>query len=162
MKCGLSDLRLLLRLPVPELEPNVGCNLTTAAMLLNLVSGFSVWFFEADEGAVIRADEARDGHPYSKRRFLGFVTTYWPQVEPEGDPLTSAERLYEIRNSLVHDLGAHDDPEREQPKTVKLAKAPHTLDEIVTSFERNMVHPLNVPVIEEMDNEYTIHLAGLY
>lgn len=158
----VADLRLLMRLPAPELEPDVGCNLTLAAMLLNLISGFSVWFFETDEATTIRADEERNGRPLSKRRFLGFVTTYWPRIGPEFDPAQAAERLYEVRNSLVHDLGARDDPQQEETRVIPLAKAPYSLDEIVTGFERNLVHPLKVPVIEETEGACIVHLAGLY
>jgi hypothetical protein len=44
----IEDLRLLLRLPVPDLEPDVGCDLATAALILNMVSGFSVWLYETE------------------------------------------------------------------------------------------------------------------
>jgi hypothetical protein len=157
----VADLRLLMRLPVPELEPDVGCNLTLAAMLLNLISGFSVWFFETDEAATIRADE-RTGRPHSKKRFLGFVTTYWPEIGPESNSAQAAERLYEVRNSLIHDLGARNEPEQDEARVVRLAKAPYSLDDIVTGFERNLAYPLTVPVIEEADGALTVHLAGLY
>lgn len=158
----VADLRLLLRLPAPELEPDVGCNLTMATVLLGLISGFSVWFFETDDAAAIRAEEDERGHPLSRRRFLAFVTTYWPGIEPEGDPATTAKRLYEVRNSLAHDLGAHNDPKQEQPRIVHLAKQAYSLDNIVTGLELNKVHPLKVPVIEDRDGAITIHLAGLY
>jgi hypothetical protein len=37
-----ADLRVLLRLPDPNLAPNIGCNFTAAAMMTNLISGFSI------------------------------------------------------------------------------------------------------------------------
>jgi hypothetical protein len=49
------------------------------------------------------------------------------------------------RNSLVHDLGATDDPDRSEPRAMVLEKIPDlTLDTIVTAFERNLAHPLLV------------------
>ena len=41
----IADIRLLFRLPANDLDPHVGCNLTAAAMMLNMISGFSRWFF---------------------------------------------------------------------------------------------------------------------
>src|SRR5436190_16375550 len=68
-----ADLRVLFRLPVEELDPNVGCNLTTAAMMLNVVSGCSVWFFHTEKAQSIRAEEQRRRIRLSRRRFVGFV-----------------------------------------------------------------------------------------
>ena len=158
----IADLRLLFRLPVKELDPHVGCNLTTAAMMLNVISGFSVWFFQTDEAAEIRSLEAADGNRRSRKRFIGFVTAYWPRVPPEPSPDLVAERLYEVRNSLAHDLGVYEDPKQEHPRIVKLAKHRLSLDDIVMRLERNELHPLTVPIIEEQGATYTVHLAGVY
>src|SRR3989442_329924 len=82
----IADLRLLFRLPIPELDPHVGCNLTTAAMMLNVISGFSVWFFETDEAAEIRSLELAAGNRRSKRRFIAFVQAYWSQLLARASP----------------------------------------------------------------------------
>ncbi len=58
----IADLRLLFRLPVEELDPHVGCNLTTAAMMLNVISGFSVWFFQTDARARRKRAESFGRH----------------------------------------------------------------------------------------------------
>jgi len=159
----VADLRVLLQLPVPELDPNVAGNLTTTAAILNLISGFSVWLFETDEAATIRALEERTGGRHSKRRFTGFVSAYWPRVPPEQSPDWVAERLYLTRNSLVHDLGATDDPNRSEPRTMELGKIPGlTLETVVMSLERNLVHPLTVPVIQERGDSFAVSVDGLY
>ncbi len=147
----IADIRLLFRLPVEELDLHVGCNFTAAAMMLNVISGFSRWFFHTDEAAAIREEEEQAGSPRSRKMFLGFVTAYWPQLEPEPPSDQVAERLYQVRNSLVHDLGASDDPKKGDPRTVKLGKGPLSLDDIVTALERNELHPLKVTVIEEQE-----------
>jgi hypothetical protein len=158
-----ADLRVLFRLPVEELDPNVGCNLTTAAMMLNVVSGCSVWFFHTEKAQGIRAEEERCGHPLSRRRFIGFVEKYWPQIPPEPAPATVASRLYDVRNSLAHTLGVSDEPEDENPSRVSLGKPRSlSLDDVVMHLERNEIHPLAVPVIEGDEAHYVVHLAGFY
>ena len=149
-----ADLRLLFRLPVEELDPNVGCNLTAAAMMLNVISGCSVWLFQTEEAAEIQAREAADGSRRSRERFVGFIKEYWPQIPPEPPPENVAKRLYEVRNSLSHDLGAYDDPKQKHPRIVSLAKHRLSLEDIVLQFERNAAHPLTVPVIEELEGTY--------
>jgi hypothetical protein len=47
-----EDPRVLLRLPQKQLAPDVGANLATAAHLLNLVSGFSVCFYNAGSHSI--------------------------------------------------------------------------------------------------------------
>lgn len=157
----IADLRLLFRLPVPELDPNVGCNLTAAAMMLNLISGFSVWFFQTDEAKEIQRREAKEGRQ-SGLRFKGFVKAYWPTIPPEP---ASAEvvgnRLYEVRNSLAHDLGIRDDPKQTEERIVELGKHALSLSDIV-DYERATSHPLTVPVIEEQGTTFTVHLVGVY
>jgi hypothetical protein len=121
----IADLRVLLRLPVPEVDPHVGCNLTTAAMMMNLISGFSVWLFQTGDARQIEEREAETGRPHSGWRFKSFIQTYWPTLPPEsGSTELVAERLYEVRNSLAHDLGVHDNPRHDKPRTVHLAKHP--------------------------------------
>jgi hypothetical protein len=160
----IADIRLLFRLPANDLDPHVGCNLTAAAMMLNMISGFSRWFFQTDEAAAIRDEEQKDGNPRSRRRFIGFVEAYWPQVAPEQPAVWVAERLYIVRNSLVHDLGVTDDARQTDPRTVRLGKGPLDLDTIVY-LERCSAdqHPLKAtPVIEERDATYDVHLFGVY
>lgn len=159
----VADRRVMLRLPVPVLDPHVGGNLTTTAALLNLISGFSVWLFETDEAVTIRAREAKERKRYSGRRFKSFVTTYWPDVSPEPQAADwIAERLYETRNSLVHDLGATDDPRREEPRSFQLGKIPSPAYDVVTTLERSLSHPLVVPVIRQLGDGFAVSVDGLY
>jgi hypothetical protein len=75
-----QDIRVLLRLPDPQIAPNVGCNFTAAAMLTNLISGFSVWFFHTPYArGKIEKEERKRKQGLSKRRFLGFVRAYYPR-----------------------------------------------------------------------------------
>jgi hypothetical protein len=158
----IADLRLLMRLPSPDLDPDVGCNLTTAAMMLNLISGFSAWLFQTDEVAEIVASEGRKRRPESGWRFKSFVRTYWPRLDPE--PVSAdgtANRLYEVRNSLVHDLGIHNNLAQQEAHETKLAKHALPLEEIAL-YERTVSHPLAVPVVEERGPITVVHLTGVY
>ena len=157
----VEDLRLLCRLPAEELDPHVGCNLTAAAMMLNVISGFSRWFFHTEVATAIAAEE-QHGNPQSAKRFKGFVKEYWPRLDPEPAPDGVAKRLYEIRNSLSHDLGVRDEPNHKDEATIRLAKHKMTLDEIVMDLERNLAHPLKVSIIEEQVDGSLVHLSGLY
>jgi hypothetical protein len=158
----IADLRVLMRLPIPELDPHVGCNLTAAAMMMNLISGFSVWLFHTDEAQRIELLEAKSGFPKSGQRFKGFVKTYWPTLPPEPTNRGQvAERLYAVRNSLAHDLGVRDDPQQQEPRAVRLAKHSLSAQDIV-EMELNLVHPLIVPVIEERGDDLIVHLTGVY
>jgi hypothetical protein len=158
----IADLRLLMRLPVNELEPNVGCNVTTASMMLNVISGMSVWFFQTDEAVAIKAEEEKAGHRKRKKKFIVFIETYWPKIGHEPAGATVATRLYEVRNSLAHDLSLNDNPTVTTERRVSLAKLPLAPQDIVDALERNEVHPLKVPIIEEQGDDYTVHLVGLY
>ena|SRR6266498_760484 len=132
-------------------------------MMLNLISGFSVWFFHTDDAARIRAEEEQRGFRLSGQRFKGFVQEYWPRIEPEPAPEEVARRLYDVRNSLAHSLGVNEEPRDNNPSNVSLAKPTGlSLDDVVMRLERNLLHPLSVPVVEGDEREYTLHLAGLY
>jgi hypothetical protein len=158
----VADLRVLFRLPIDVLDPDVGCNFTAATMMLNLISGFSRWFFHNDEAVEIAAQESKDGKPRSARRFIGFVKAYWPELPPEPSPRESAGRLYAVRNSLSHDLGVGEVSPGEETLEIRLAKRAFALDDIVAVERSSTNHPLTAPVIEERGDAYIVHLIGVY
>jgi hypothetical protein len=157
-----------MRLPVAALDEHVGCNLTTAAMTFNLISGFSLWLFETEEAVRIQEEEIKEKKRLRGRRFKAFIETYWPSISPEPDISDTAERkkiaeqLYSVRNSLAHDLGVDDTEKRRQARSVSLAKHALTLQEIIDCCERNTVHPLVVRIVEEGDTTSVVRLTGLY
>src|SRR6266508_723251 len=63
-----QDLRVLLRLPDPALAPNVGCNFTAAALMTNLISGFSIWFFHNRYAKALERSEKKRKQGLSARR----------------------------------------------------------------------------------------------
>jgi hypothetical protein len=90
------------------------------------------------------------------------VEEYWPRIDPEPSGVIVAPTLYGIRNSLVHDLGAHDDADQAVPRVISLAKHALDLEEIVTRLEHNLTHPLTVPVVERHADADTVHVSALY
>lgn len=156
-----ADLRLLLRLPVPELEPHVGCNLTAASMMLNVISGFSVWLYHTEKAGEIRDEEIRARKRLSGKRFKGFVEEYWPPDAPGPSAADVAERLYEVRNSLAHDLGVGDDPGQDKARKIRLAKRPLSLDDVV-GLERAVGYPFTVSAIEVEATTHTVYLVIVY
>jgi hypothetical protein len=104
-----ADLRVLLRLPDPALAPNVGCNFTAAAMITNLISGFSIWFFHTPYAkGRLEPIEKKRKQALSGKRFKGFVRAYYPRQLQEPSLATIADYLYDARNVLSHNLGIDD------------------------------------------------------
>lgn len=100
-----ADLRVLLRLPDANFAPNVGCNFTAAAMMTNLISGFSIWFFHNRYARSLESQEKKARQALSAKRFRGFVRAYYPRQLLEPTAVTIANYLYDARNVLSHNLG---------------------------------------------------------
>src|SRR6266849_9532190 len=66
-----ADLRTLLLLPAEDQGFSGGCNLTSAALLFNIISGSSVLFYDASTTAM---SEGRQ----SGRRFKELLSRYYP------------------------------------------------------------------------------------
>ena len=92
-----QDLRVLLRLPDPALAPNVGCNFTAGAMMTNLISGFSIWFFHNRYARSLEPAERKNKQSYSARRFKAFIRAYYPRQLQEPTVKTIANHLYDAR-----------------------------------------------------------------
>jgi len=90
----ITDLRILFRLPSPDLDRDVGCSLTAAAMMLNLIGGFSRWFFQTEEAADISRREAEEVFPLSGERFKSLVSAYWPLIPPEPPQPRRSDSVY--------------------------------------------------------------------
>lgn len=93
-----QDLRVLLRLPDPALAPDVGCNFTASAMMANLISGFSIWFFHNRYArGRLEPEERKRKQALSAKRFKGFVRAYYPRQIHEPTRETIANHLYDER-----------------------------------------------------------------
>jgi hypothetical protein len=66
-----ADIRVLLRLPEPSIDPNVGANFTAKTAILGQISGFSIWFLHnrAAKRIETRERKAKAKMPYSGARF---------------------------------------------------------------------------------------------
>jgi hypothetical protein len=158
-----ADLRVLLRLPQPELAPHVGCNFTATAMIVNQISGFSVWFFHNRYAQQLEREERKRRTILSRKRFLGFVRAYYPRVIGEPSVQTVATRLYETRNLLSHNLGVSDLDRRRRRHEIALVKPdPAVSAEDIVDLELEPVFPgVGVP-IQRNGVAIVIRVPGLY
>jgi hypothetical protein len=164
-----QDLRVLLRLPDPTLAPNVGCNFTAAAMMTNLMSGFSTWFFHSRYARRLEPLEKKKGQAYSARRFKGFVRAYYPRQLHEPTVKTIADHLYDARNVLSHNLGIDDatwrtrQRKRSRRRTVALVKPDPALSEAdVVELETYATPPFAGHTLTREGLTTQIYIPGLY
>ncbi len=158
-----ADLRALLRLPHDEVAPNIGCNVTAAAMILNQISGFSIWFFHTPYAQTFIKPEKKRKMPLAGRRFRGFVRAYYPRSLGEPTLTTVARRLYEVRNLLSHNLGVTDLDKSSRRRGIGLMKPdPALTPEDIVDLELQANFPLaGVPL--RLEGATTrIYLPGLY
>jgi hypothetical protein len=133
-----ADLHAMMRLPMDEVMPNVGCNLATAVHAFNLVTGASVLFYNSSPQS-LRGDPRKNGS-----RFKQVLTKYypWSKADCEQEGFTekgTAKALWEwARNPLVHSLGVgknhHALPgatkAKDQPLLVRFSKGPLSADQV--------------------------------
>ncbi len=157
-----ADLRALLRLPQAEIAPHVGCNFTATAMIVNQVSGFSIWFFHNRYARQLEREE-RQRIILSRRRFLGFIRAYYPRAIGEPRVQTIAKRLYEARNLLSHNLGISDLDQKRRRQEIGLVKPDPALSaEDIIELELESAFPgVGVPV-RRSGMAITINVPGLY
>ncbi len=165
-----EDIRVLLRLPDPQIAPNVGCNFTAAAMLTNLISGFSVWFFHTPYArGKIEKEERKRKQGLSGKRFLGFVRAYYPRQLQEPSLATIATQLYAARNVLAHNLGIDDSTWRTRAKNntrrqmISFAKPPVGITEDdVVELEKYQTPPIAGHSVTRIGLETRISIPLLY
>ncbi len=134
-----ADLRLMLQMPLGN-EQGPGCNYASTAVLMNLISGFSVCLYDASKAAL---KDRRNRGP----RFKALLTKYYPW---EGEKLgqeEGSELLYNmVRNPLAHSLGINADmydevaEESDVEEWTGIAKRSMNLAEIAT-LESSSVRP---------------------
>lgn len=121
-----EDLRVFCACPTRSSPRTSAAIFTAAAMLTNLISGFSVWFFHTPYArGRIEQREKKRGQGLSKAQLLGFVRAYFPRQLQEPTKETIAKHLYAARNVL----GA-------QPGDRRLDVAHETEEELASSSDR--------------------------
>ncbi|HEY83284.1 MAG TPA: hypothetical protein G4O01_08390 [Dehalococcoidia bacterium] len=146
-----ADLRCLLQLPKSDL--NAGCNFAAAAVLFNIIAGFSVCFYNASLQG-LKSRKERGG------RFKGLLRKYYPWAnEPVGKD-TGVKVLYEAaRNPLAHSLGVYE-PGAEW--RVMLGKDALTASQIET-MENSKSRPVWLPpTISKTELAFQIYIPTLY
>jgi len=151
-----EDVRSMLRLPAGDLAG--GCNFTAAAMLTNLVGGFSVVLYDdPDPTMPLATQRSRRGD-----RFRHLLVDHFPH-DPVLEPpkATVVDVIYTFaRNSLTHALGLRQPGEPE----INLCKRPLTPDEIET-IERSQARPARLVgaiVAQRGVAAFDVSVIGLY
>lgn len=125
-----EDLRVLLRFPWGEFT--AGCNFPAAAVLLNLISGFSVCFYKTSVKALTnRSDRSQ--------RFRHVLTLYYPMSGEAWNPEDVAKWLYdEARNPIAHSLAIQASSDAQNPRTgiAKISLTPEQIKELETSVAK--------------------------
>ena len=152
-----ADLRAMLRLPTEELQG--GCNFAATAVLMNLISGFSVCLYNANLG------NTRD----RGNRFNVMLNTYYPwQVGGEvNSDAEGSKKLYEFwRNPLAHRLGIHLGKE-----WIGIGKSPLTASQIEEleasatppgSLRMNPTGPTFIRETTQLEPSTMLSVPGLY
>jgi hypothetical protein len=160
-----SDLRALLRLPSDQIAPQVGCNLTAAAMIFNQISGFSIWFFHSRQAQVILGRERKQKAktPFSGQRFKGFVRAYYPRAIGEPRLRAVADKLYDARNLLSHNLGVGDLKPGSRRRDVAFAKPDPPLEPTdIVDLELRAVFPAQGVPFRGAGLHTILNIPGLY
>ncbi len=160
-----ADIRVLLRLPQASLDPNVGCNFTAAATILNQISGLSIWFFHNSAAKRIETRErkAKAKMPHSAARFKSFIRSYYPRAAGEPTVATIANHLYDTRNVLSHVLGVGDVLRTTRPRHVDIVKPDPPLEEQdVVDLERHANFPLAGVPVQRAGTRTRLYVPGLY
>jgi hypothetical protein len=115
-----GDVRAMLRLPLPSVHIENGCNFAAAGLLCDLVSGISVVLFN-------RTGNLAGGTPHDRGgRFRGLLKAYFPWRDGE-NRACQASALYSIvRNPLAHSLGVL----RPDDMAVHCLKSPLTEEQV--------------------------------
>jgi hypothetical protein len=99
-----ADLHVALQLPAASIDPNVGLNLTTAALVFSLVAGASVLLYEPNWKAF------KTGAASGSRFKAALEQAYPLQDDDRISGAAAAELLYKwARNPLLHSLGIGKD-----------------------------------------------------
>ena len=146
-----GDVRAMLRLPIPELGIEDGCNFAVATVLCSLISGISVTIF--------RPSSLPNNQIGSGRVFRQLLENFYPW-EQEENRTEGAEALYDyFRNPLVHALAV----ERESSH-IQISKYPLPLqNEQIEEIERAQIRPSWLrPGLSGSGTQWNLLAEGFY
>ena len=154
------DLRSLLELP--RAEGDGGCNFAVASVLLNIIAGSSVCFYDAKPGGLTdRGDRSR--------RFNGILNDFYPWVGESVSKSVGVSVLYQsARNPLTHSLGIDVPDAMAKPRQVSLKKWALTKDqvkELEDSASRPSWAGSTIPEVKRLQSgggEVVVSIPALY
>ena len=146
----IADLRVLLRLPTKRLP--AGCNFTAAAMILNLIAGASVCFYNASE-------KTMKDHPPAGQHFRGIMEEYFPWSAGNVAAKDGARVLWKYsRNPLAHNLGL-DEP---SAPVIQVRKARIGPKRILALEDSAALPAWAEPALRSIGPHYVLDVCGLY
>ena len=125
-----ADLRVMLQEPRDPMGLGPGCNFAAAAVLLNLISGFSVCLYNAS--LEVLSDPRRRGE-----RFRKLLECYYPWDGEQYSPAKGSNWLWRgARNPLVHSLGVQISPTNEWTVIAKKPLSSSDISNLESSSKR--------------------------
>lgn len=144
-----DDVRGMMRLPLPEIGIQAGCNFAVAATLCNLISGISVVLYTP-----------KNSKSGSGARFKALLKEFYPwEPQKDKDKENKAKTVYDlVRNPLSHSLGVL------RKGSLPIAIAKNSLTEAqLEEIENSSVRPAWVPLAVVGDSsKYILSVWGLY
>ena len=146
-----GDVRSMLRLPIPELDIEDGCNFAVTAVLCNLISGISVTIFMPSN--LLEGERIDSGETYRQ-----LIDHFYPW-DPREDRQEVIEFLYDlIRNPFAHALGVHE----QSGYNVNIFKEPLTSEQI-EDLESSQTQPRWLPPgLSRSGQCWTLDARGFY
>lgn len=142
-----NDVRCMMKMPIPEVGIEAGCNFATAATLCNLISGISVVLYTP-----------KNPKSGSGKKFKELLEEFYPWERGE-KKVENSKVIYDlVRNPLAHSLGVLK--RGSLPTAIeKTALSEAQLEEI----ENSTVRPTWVPLaVTGSSAGYVIAVVGLY
>ena len=142
---AVRDVRAMLRLPLPELGMEHGCNFAVTDRLCSLISGISVTIFMPSN--LVGGERIGSGETYRQ-----LIENFYPWALTE-DRQETVRVLYDIiRNPFAHSLGVHE----QSDYIVNVRKEPLTPEQI-EDLERSRTH---LPGLSRSGQCWTLDARG--
>lgn len=152
-----GDVRAMLRLPLPELGIEHGCNFAVTDRLCSLISGLSVTIF-MPSNPTRRDNKGKTTWIGSGEAFKQLLKNFYPW-KPGYNRTEGVKALYDLfRNPFVHALGVHG----KSSYQIQVKKCPLRNDQI-EEIERSRTRPDCLPPgLSGSGKQWTLDSRGFY
>src|SRR5262245_13168500 len=150
-----SDVRALMKLPLPEQGLPAGCTFIAAAALANLIGGFAEVLYAVPPSL--------NSAKQSGARLLALLKDLYPWQSGERRRAKARALYYFVRNPLVHNLGI-DDPRRlkKEMRRIPIRKRGLTDRQLIELETANIPPPWAVLAVRQIERRWIIYVPALY